>query len=204
MDGLFIVANVRGGGEYGRNWYEAGKKLNKQNALDDVFAVTEWLTKNRYTRPEKLAIRGTSNGGMIVGACMMQRPDLFGACLPSKGVMDMLRYDRFIGGKAWVSEYGSPDKSEEFNALLAYSPYHNIRSGVSYPATFVTTAYHDNRVVPAHSFKFIARLQDTYSGNSPMLIRIAPHANHNANLSSCDQIDEAVDRLVFLIRALNI
>lgn len=200
MNGLFIVANVRGGGEYGQAWREAGTKLKKQNSIDDLIAATEWLMENRYTCPEKLAIRGSSNGGLLVGACMMQRPDLFGACLPSRGVMDMLRYDQFAAGREWVSEYGSPGIAEEFEALRAYSPYHNISRGVSYPATFVTTPERDDRIVPAHSYKFIARLQEAHSGETPVLIRIGPRAGNRA----CDQIEEAADRMTFLIRALNI
>src|SRR5262245_51464481 len=159
MGGVFALANIRGGGEYGKDWHHAAIKLNRQKAFDDFIAAAEWLIKEKYTRPDKLAIQGGSNGGLLVGACMTQRPDLYGACLPAVGVMDMLRFHKFTAGRYWVDDYGSPDNPEEFKALFAYSPYHNLRPGVKYPATLVTTADTDDRVAPSHSLKFISQCQ---------------------------------------------
>src|SRR5690606_22972731 len=159
MGGVFVMANLRGGGEYGEEWHRAGTRLNKQNVFDDFIAAAEWLIANKYTQPRKLAIQGGSNGGLLVGACLTQRPDLYGACLPSVGVMDMLRFQKFTAGRYWVDDYGSSDNPEEFQALLKYSPYHNIKPGTCYPATMVLTADTDDRVVPGHSFKFAAALQ---------------------------------------------
>lgn len=204
MGGVFAQANLRGGGEYGKPWHEAGTKLRKQNVFDDFIAAGEWLIAQNYTTTPKLAIGGGSNGGLLVGACMTQRPDLFGACLPSVGVLDMLRFHKFTIGWAWVSDYGSPDDPDEFSALLSYSPYHNIKPGSSYPATLVTTGDHDDRVFPAHSFKFAAALQAAQAGAAPILIRIETKAGHGAGKPTSKLIDEAADRWAFLVRVLNI
>ncbi len=202
--GVFAVANLRGGGEYGEAWHQAGTKLNKQNVFDDFIAAAEWLTANQYTCPTKLAIAGGSNGGLLVGACMTQRPDLFGAALPAVGVMDMLRFQKFTIGWAWVADYGSADNPEEFKALYAYSPLHNLKSGTAYPATLITTADHDDRVVPAHSFKFAAALQAAHQGEAPVLIRIETKAGHGAGKPTAKIIDEMGDRWAFLVRTLDI
>ncbi|MBI4717090.1 MAG: S9 family peptidase [Planctomycetes bacterium] len=202
MGGIYAVANLRGGGEYGKEWHEAGMKLKKQNVFDDFLAAAEWLTANKYTNHSKLAIAGASNGGLLVGAAMTQRPDLFGACLPAVGVMDMLRFHKFTIGWAWQSDYGSSDNADEFKALLAYSPLHNLKAGTSYPPTLITTADHDDRVVPAHSFKFAAALQEANSGPNPMLIRIQTKAGHGAGKPTSMQIDEVADQWAFLVRTL--
>ena len=202
MGGVYAVPNLRGGGEYGEEWHQAGTKLNKQNVFDDFIAAAEWLIANRYTSPAKLAIGGGSNGGLLVGACMTQRPDLFGAALPAVGVMDMLRFHKFTIGWAWMSEYGSPDNPEEFNALYSYSPLHNLKPGTSYPATMITTADHDDRVVPAHSFKFAAALQAAHTGSAPVLIRIETKAGHGAGKPTAKIIEEIADRWAFLVQAL--
>ncbi len=203
MGGVYAVPNLRGGGEYGEEWHQAGKKLNKQNVFDDFIAAAEWLIANGYTSPAKLAIGGGSNGGLLVGACMTQRPDLFGAALPAVGVMDMLRFHKFTIGWAWMSEYGSPDNAEEFNALYSYSPLHNLKPGTSYPATMITTADHDDRVVPAHSFKFAAALQAAHTGSAPVLIRIETKAGHGAGKPTAKIIEEIADRWAFLVQALD-
>ncbi len=202
MGGVYAVANLRGGGEYGEEWHEAGMKLNKQNVFDDFIAAAEWLIANRYTSAPKLAIGGGSNGGLLVGACMTQRPDLFGATLPAVGVMAMLRVHKFTIGWGWASDYGSSDDPEEFKALHAYSPLHNLKPGTSYPATLITTADHDDRVVPAHSFKFAAALQEVQAGAEPVLIRIETRAGHGAGKPTTKQIEEAADRWAFLVREL--
>ena len=199
MGGVFAQANMRGGGEYGEDWHKAGTKLLKQNVFDDFIAAAEWLINNDYTKPSKLAIQGGSNGGLLVGACMTQRPELFGACLPAVGVMDMLRFHKFTIGWAWTDDYGSSDNAEEFKALLAYSPYHNLTPGVKYPATMVTTADHDDRVVPGHSFKFAAALQYAQSGNAPTLIRIETRAGHGAGTPTSKRIEQAADAWAFLV-----
>ncbi|MFB2979609.1 prolyl oligopeptidase family protein [Microseira sp. BLCC-F43] len=204
MGGVYAVANLRGGGEYGEEWHQAGMKLKKQNVFDDFIAAAEWLIANQYTVPEKLAIAGGSNGGLLVGACMTQRPDLFGAALPAVGVLDMLRFHKFTIGWAWCSEYGSPEDPEEFKALYAYSPLHNLKAGTAYPATMITTADHDDRVVPAHSFKFAAALQAAHQGENPVLIRIETKAGHGAGKPTTKQIEEIADRWAFLVRSLNI
>ncbi|RME41931.1 MAG: S9 family peptidase [Planctomycetota bacterium] len=204
MGGVYAVANLRGGGEYGKEWHQAGTKLHKQNVFDDFIAAAEWLIAHRYTRREKLAIEGRSNGGLLVGACMTQRPDLFGCCLPGVGVMDMLRFHKFTIGWAWTSDYGSSENPEEFKALYAYSPYHNIKPGVSYPATLITTADHDDRVVPGHSFKFAARLQAAQAGPAPVLIRIQTKAGHGAGKPTTMRIAEAADVLAFTANALDV
>lgn len=197
MGGIYAQPNLRGGGEYGEEWHQSGTKDRKQNVFDDFIAAAEWLFANGYTQPEKLAIAGGSNGGLLVGACMTQRPELYGVCLPAVGVMDMLRFHKFTIGWAWTSDYGSPDNAEEFPALQAYSPYHNLRRGVEYPATLITTADHDDRVVPAHSFKYAARLQEYHRGRNPVLIRIETKAGHGAGKPTTKQIEEAADKLAF-------
>lgn len=200
--GVYVVANLRGGGEYGEAWHEAGMKLKKQNVFDDFIAAAEWLIAQHYTSPKKLAIAGGSNGGLLVGACMIQRPDLFGAALPAVGVMDMLRFHKFTIGWAWISEYGSPENPEEFKAIYAYSPLHNLKPGTHYPATMITTADHDDRVVPAHSFKFAAALQKAHQGPNPVLIRIETKAGHGAGKPTTKQIEEATDKWSFLLANL--
>lgn len=202
MGGVFAMPNLRGGGEYGEEWHKAGTKLQKQNVFDDFIAAAEWLIKNGYTKSEKLAIQGGSNGGLLVGACMTQRPDLFGACLPAVGVMDMLRFHKFTAGRFWVDDYGSADDAEEFKALLAYSPYHALKAGTKYPATLVTTADTDDRVVPGHSFKFAARLQEDQAGDAPVLIRIETRAGHGAGKPTAKLIEEAADQWAFLVKNL--
>ena len=203
MGGVYAVANIRGGGEYGRDWHLAGTRHKKQNVFDDFIAAAEWLIGQKYTSPAKLAIGGRSNGGLLVGACMTQRPELYGAALPGVGVLDMLRFHKFTIGWAWVSDYGSPDKTDDFKALLAYSPLHNLTRGTPYPATLVTTADHDDRVVPAHSFKYIAALQAAHAGRKPVMIRIDTKAGHGAGRSTEKRIEEAADSWAFLARTLN-
>jgi prolyl oligopeptidase len=204
MGGIYAQPNLRGGGEYGEAWHQAGTRLRKQNVFDDFIAAAEWLIAHRYTSRRHLAIAGGSNGGLLVGACLTQRPDLFAAALPAVGVLDMLRFHKFTIGWAWTSDYGSPDNPEEFRALLAYSPLHNLRPGVRYPATLITTADHDDRVVPAHSFKFAARLQECHAGGPPVLIRIETRAGHGAGKPTAKLIEEAADRLAFLVAALGV
>jgi prolyl oligopeptidase len=203
MGGVFAMPNIRGGGEYGKEWHDAGKKLKRQNVFDDFIAAAEWLIDNQYTSTPKLAIGGASNGGLLVGACMTQRPDLFGACVPEVGVMDMLRFHKFTIGWAWVDDYGSAEDPEQFKALYAYSPLHNIKPGTAYPATMATTADHDDRVVPGHSFKFTARLQEAQAGPDPALIRIQTKAGHGAGMPTMMRIEEAADRWAFLVRELD-
>jgi prolyl oligopeptidase len=178
--------------------------LRKQNVFDDFIAAAEWLIANRYTNPRKLAIAGGSNGGLLVGACMVQRPDLFRAALPAVGVMDMLRFHKFTRGWAWTSDYGSPDNPEEFKAIYAYSPYHNLKPGTAYPATLITTADHDDRVVPAHSFKFAAALQAAQTGKAPTLIRIETKAGHGAGKPTAKIIEESADSWAFLVKELGV
>ena len=202
MGGVFAMPNLRGGGEYGEEWHKAGTKLSKQNVFDDFISAGEWLIEQKYTSPSKLAIQGGSNGGLLVGACMTQRPDLFGACLPAVGVMDMLRFHKFTAGRFWVDDYGSADNPEEFKALYAYSPFHNLKSGTRYPATLVTTADTDDRVVPGHSFKFAARLQACQSGDAPTLIRIETRAGHGAGKPTDKIIEEVADQWAFLVKNL--
>ncbi|MEQ8464275.1 prolyl oligopeptidase family serine peptidase [Coleofasciculus sp. E1-EBD-02] len=203
MGGVYAIPNLRGGGEYGEDWHQAGIKLNKQNVFDDFIAAAEWLIENKYTRPQKLAIGGGSNGGLLVGACMTQRPDLFRAALPSVGVLDMLRFHKFTIGWAWCSDFGSPENLEEFQALYAYSPLHNLKPGTAYPATLITTADHDDRVVPAHSFKFAAALQAAHSGDNPVLIRIETKAGHGAGKPTAKIIEEIADKWAFLQRVMD-
>jgi len=202
MGGVFAMPNLRGGNEYGEEWHQAGMKLKKQNVFDDFIAAAEWLVANKYTSTPKLAIGGGSNGGLLVGAAITQRPDLFGAALPAVGVMDMLRFQKFTIGWAWVSDYGSSDNPEEFKALYAYSPLHNLKPGTAYPATLVTTADHDDRVVPAHSFKFAATLQAAQAGPAPVLIRIETKAGHGAGKPTSKIIEELADRWAFLVRVM--
>jgi prolyl oligopeptidase len=204
MGGTFALANIRGGGEYGGEWHEAGKKLNKQNVFDDFIAAAEYLVTEGYTRPEKLAVMGGSNGGLLVGAVVNQRPDLFGAALPAVGVMDMLRFHRFTAGRFWVDDYGSADDPDEFRALHAYSPYHNIRPGTEYPAVLVTTADYDDRVVPGHSFKYISRLQRAQAGAAPVLVRIETRAGHGAGKPTEKIIAEVADTWGFLVKTLGL
>ncbi len=203
MGGVYAMPNIRGGGEYGEEWHQAGMKHNKQKVFDDFIAAGEWLIANGYTRPAKLAIAGGSNGGLLVGACMIQRPDLFGAALPAVGVMDMLRFHKFTIGWAWTSEYGTPDDPEDFKVLYAYSPLHNLKPGVAYPATLITTADHDDRVVPAHSFKFAAALQAAHKGTAPVLIRIETKAGHGAGKPTAKLLEEGADKWAFLVKTLD-
>lgn len=204
LGGIYGVVTLRGGGEYGEKWHQAGMKHNKQNVFDDFIAAAEWLMTEGYTSSQKLGIMGGSNGGLLVGACMIQRPDLFGAALPAVGVMDMLRFHKFTIGWAWCSEYGSPDNPEDFLTLQAYSPLHNLESGTAYPATLITTADHDDRVVPAHSFKFAAALQAAHGGNTPVLIRIETKAGHGAGKPIAKMIEEVTDQWAFLVKTLDI
>ncbi|NNM24426.1 MAG: S9 family peptidase [Phycisphaerales bacterium] len=204
MGGVFAQACLRGGGEYGEAWHQAGMKLNKQNVFDDFIAAAEWLIDTGYTSTEHLGIQGGSNGGLLVGACMTQRPDLFGACLPAVGVMDMLRFHKFTIGWAWVDDYGSADDPAEFRALHAYSPYHNLRPNTAYPATLVTTADTDDRVVPGHSFKFAAALQYAHAGDEPVLIRIETRAGHGAGKPTSKRIAEVADQWAFLAENLGL
>ena len=203
MGGVFAVPNLRGGNEYGEEWHQGGMKLKKQNVFDDFIGAAEWLIANKYTSTPKLAISGGSNGGLLVGAALTQRPDLFGAALPAVGVMDMLRFQKFTIGWAWVSDYGSSDNADEFKALYAYSPLHNIKAGTKYPPTLVTTADHDDRVWPGHSFKFAATLQATQAGPAPVLIRIETKAGHGAGKPTSKIIEESADRYAFLVKTLN-
>jgi prolyl oligopeptidase len=200
MGGVLAIPSLRGGGEYGEDWHLAGTKLKKQNVFDDFIAAAEWLIANKITSSKRLAIQGGSNGGLLVGAVMTQRPDLFGAALPQVGVMDMLRFHKFTIGWAWVDDYGSSDDAAEFKALLAYSPLHNIVPGTSYPPTLVTTADHDDRVVPGHSFKFTAALQAAHKGPNPVLIRVQTKAGHGAGKPTKMKIEEAADSLAFLVK----
>jgi prolyl oligopeptidase len=202
LGGVYAQPNLRGGGEYGEEWHQGGMKLKKQNVFDDFIAAAEWLIKNKYTSTPKLAIGGGSNGGLLVGAAMTQRPELFGAALPAVGVMDMLRFQKFTIGGAWASDYGSSDNPEEFKVLHAYSPLHNIKPGTSYPPTMVITADHDDRVWPGHSFKFAATLQAAQAGDAPVLIRIETKAGHGAGKPTSKIIEEIADRWAFLIKTL--
>lgn len=202
MGGVYAQPNLRGGGEYGEEWHQQGMKLKKQNVFDDFIAAAQWLIDNKYTSTPKLAIGGGSNGGLLVGAALTQRPDLFGAALPAVGVMDMLRFQTFTIGWAWVSDYGSSDNADDFKALYAYSPLHNIKPGTSYPPTLVTTADHDDRVWPGHSFKFAAALQAAQAGSAPVLIRIETKAGHGAGKPTTKIIEELADRWAFLVKTL--
>ena len=202
--GVYAVANLRGGGEYGEEWHPAGSTLRKQNTFDDFIAAAEWLIASGYTSPKRLAIAGFSNGGLLSAASMIQRPDLFGAVVVGVGVLDMLRFPKFTIGWGWVSDYGSPDDPEQFKVLHAYSPYHNLKPGTEYPPTLIITADHDDRVVPAHSFKFAAALQHAQAGEDPALIRIETRAGHGSGKPVSKLIEEAADELSFLTRSLGL
>jgi prolyl oligopeptidase len=202
MGGIYAVANLRGGGEYGEAWHLAGVKEKKQNVFDDAIAAAEFLIGEGWTTARKLAIKGASNGGLLAGACIVQRPDLFAAAVPSVGVLDMLRFPRFTIGWAWISDYGSPDDPVDFATLFAYSPYHNLTAGVAYPATLISTGDHDDRVFPGHSYKFAAALQAAQSGDAPILLRVDVKAGHGAGKPTVKVIDEVADRYAFLVLAL--
>ena len=194
MGDVYAVANIRGGGEYGKNWHKAGTQLQKQNVFDDFIAAAEYLIDQDYTSSKKLALNGGSNGGLLVGAVMTQRPELFKVALPAVGVLDMLRYHTFTAGAGWAYDYGTADQSKEmFKYLKNYSPVHNVKAGVQYPATLVTTGDHDDRVVPAHSFKFAAELQDKQAGANPTLIRIETNAGHGAGTPTSKIIEQYAD-----------
>jgi prolyl oligopeptidase len=202
MGGVYAVANIRGGSEYGEAWHQAGMRAKKQTVFDDFIAAGEWLIANKYTSTPKLAIFGGSNGGLLIGAVLNQRPDLFGAAMPAVGVMDMLRFQKFGFGTQWVGEYGTADNPEDFKVLRAYSPLHNIRKGIEYPPTLITTSDHDDRVMPGHSLKYAATLQQAQEGPAPILIRIETRAGHGAGKPTTKQIDEWADRYTFLKSAL--
>ena len=204
LGGAFAVANIRGGGEYGEAWHLAGTKAHKQNAFDDFIAAAEYLIAQGFTSSAKLAIYGGSNGGLLVGACITQRPELFGAAVAAVGVMDMLRFQKFTIGWAWIADYGSSDTADEFDYLRAYSPLHNVRAGTAYPPTLIVTADHDDRVFPAHSFKFAAALQAAQGGPAPVLIRIETKAGHGAGKPTGKVIGEAADRFAFLVKVLRV
>jgi prolyl oligopeptidase len=198
--GIYAVPNLRGGGEYGEKWHLAGTKMQKQNVFDDFIAAAEYLISNNYTSKEYLAIAGGSNGGLLVAAVMSQRPELFKVAFPAVGVLDMLRYNKFTAGAGWAYDYGTAEDSKEmFDYLLKYSPYHALKPGMSYPATLITTADHDDRVVPAHSFKFAARLQEYHKGTSPALIRIETNAGHGAGKPTGKIIEEQADKWAFML-----
>jgi prolyl oligopeptidase len=196
---VYAIANLRGGSEYGEAWHKAGMLLNKQNVFDDFITAAGYLVDEKYTTSSRLGIYGGSNGGLLVGACMIQRPELFKVAIPAVGVMDMLRYHKFTVGFGWVPEYGSSEDSVNFRNLFAYSPLHNLKDGIEYPATLVTTSDHDDRVVPAHSFKFIATLQEKQAGENPVLIRIETKAGHGGGKPVSKIIEEAADKWAFFL-----
>ena len=200
---VFANANIRGGGEYGEKWHHAGMKLNKQNVFDDFIAAAEWLIANKYTSTPRLAIQGGSNGGLLIGAVLNQRPELFGVAIPQVGVMDMLRFQKFTIGWNWIADYGSSDNAEEFKALRAYSPLHNIRRDGKYPATLITTADHDDRVVPAHSFKYAATLQELARTDKPVLIRIETVSGHGSS-NLMKQLETTADIYAFIMQNMGL
>ena len=203
--GVYAQPGLRGGGEYGEAWHDAGVGVKKQNVFDDFIAAAEWLIAHRYTCASRLAVSGGSNGGLLVAACALQRPELFGAVVAAVGVMDMLRFDRFTIGWAWKAEYGSPsENAEEFAAIYKYSPLHNLRAGRAYPATLITTGDHDDRVFPAHSFKYTARLQEAQGGSAPVLIRVETRAGHGGGMPLSKRIEGTVDQFAFMVRALGV
>jgi prolyl oligopeptidase len=203
--GIYALANLRGGGEYGEDWHQAGMKMKKQNVFDDFIAAAEYLIGEKYTNKDKLAIAGGSNGGLLVGACMTQRPDLFKVAFPAVGVMDMLKFHKFTVGKGWIPEYGCSDSSKaDFENLYKFSPLHNLKNGSSYPATMVTTGDHDDRVVPAHSFKFAATLQEMHKGDNPVLISVAINAGHGAGKPTSKTIQEQADKWAFMFYNMGI
>jgi len=204
LGGVLAVANLRGGGEYGEAWHDGGRLANKQNVFDDFAACARWLVDEGWTSPARLAINGGSNGGLLVGACMTQRPELYGACVPEVGVLDMLRFHTFTIGWGWASDYGTVDDPEQFSTLLAYSPVHNVRPGTAYPPTLITTGDHDDRVVPGHSFKFAAALQSAQTGEAPVLVRVETDAGHGVATPTGKLIDQRADVLAFLVRALGV
>jgi prolyl oligopeptidase len=203
MGGVYAQAVLRGGSEYGEEWHQAGMLNRKQTVFDDFIAAAEYLIAEHYTSPPKLAIGGGSNGGLLIGAVLNQRPELFGAALPAVGVMDMLRFHKFTIGWAWVTEYGSADSVGQFPFLYRYSPIHNMKPGTHYPATLITTADHDDRVVPGHSFKYAATLQTAQGGPEPVLIRIETKAGHGAGKPTAKVIEEQTDRWAFLVHNLH-
>jgi len=204
IGGVYAVANLRGGGEYGRAWHEAGMKTRKQNVFDDFIAAGEYLIANHWTSPDRLAIRGASNGGLLVGTVEEQRPDLFAAVIAHVGVMDMLRFREFTVGKGWEADYGSVDHPDEFAAMFAYSPYHNVRTKVDYPPTLILTGDHDDRVFPAHSFKFAAAMQHADPDGRPILIRIDLRAGHGAGKPLSKRVEELADVYAFALQAMGL
>ena len=204
MGGVYAVANLRGGGEYGRGWHEAGMKVRKQNVFDDFIAAADYLSAARWTNTKRLALRGGSNGGLLVAAVEEQRPDIAAATIVQVGVLDMLRFREFTVGKAWESDYGSVDIPAEFRALYKYSPYHNVRAGVNYPATLIMTGDHDDRVFPAHSFKFAAAMQHADPHGQPILLRVETRAGHGQGMPTAKVIDEVVDIYAFVFKALGL
>ena len=202
--GLLAVANLRGGGEYGRAWHDAGRLARKQNVFDDFAACARWLSESGWSRPERIAVNGRSNGGLLVGASLTQHPELFGAAVPEVGVLDMLRFHTFTIGWAWTSDYGDPDEPEPYSWVRAYSPLHNVRPGVAYPPTLVLTGDHDDRVVPGHSFKFTAALQAAQGGAAPVLVRVETETGHGVGKPTSKAIAERADVLAFLDQALTL
>jgi prolyl oligopeptidase len=205
MGGTYVVANIRGGGEYGEDWHRAGTRQKKQNVFDDFIAAAEYLVREKYTSPKRLAISGGSNGGLLVGAVLLQRPDLFGAALPAVGVLDMLRYHTAsANARQWSTDYGLSENAEDFKSQLAYSPVHNVKTGACYPPTLITTADHDDRVVPWHSFKFAAEMQRAQGCANPIFIRIETRAGHGSGKPVWMQIEDVADRYGFVANALGL
>jgi len=204
MGGVFALPNIRGGGEYGEAWHQAGMVLNKQNSFDDFIAAAQYLINSGYTSPPKLAIWGASNGGLLVGACLTQRPDLFAAAVPESALLDMLRFQNFGLGASWVTEYGSSNEPAQFQALFAYSPLQNVRPGTVYPATLILVGANDDRVAPLHSYKFAAALQAAQAGAAPILLRVDRQSGHGAGTPPLQQFFANVDRLAFLAQALGV